>query len=284
MQSVASKTPIGPDGPIGVFDSGVGGLSVLRHIRKVLPHEDLLYFADAGFAPYGDKPEAEVLARSFRITEFLLHYGAKTIVIACNSATASAIGALRERYPGLPLIGIEPGLKPAAQLTQTRIVGVLATRRTLASKKFELLHERVASSSNTLFLLQPCPGLASQIERGELRSAATTELVQRYVAPLIRRGADILVLGCTHYPFVQPLIENSVRQMNFGTIRILDTGEPVTRQLVNLLQKNRLQRTAQDAGMISAFTSGSKDALADAFSNLLQLMPPVTFVPAWDQE
>ncbi len=266
---------MGCDGPIGVFDSGVGGLSVLRHIRAALPHEDLLYFADSGFAPYGDKPESLILDRSFHIVEFLRARGAKALVIACNSATAAAIVALRRHYPELPLVGVEPGLKPAALLSRSGVVGVLATSRTLASEKFALLHQRIAADTNTLFLLQPCSGLADQIEKGELRSPATAELVQRYIAPLLERGADTLVLGCTHYPFIQPLIEDSIRQLDARPIRILDTGEPVSRQLIRLLTKNRLQRPGKHAGAMQAFTSGHASVLEDAFSNLLQWTPPV---------
>lgn len=270
---------MGSDGPIGIFDSGVGGLSVLRHIRQALPRENLLYFADSGFAPYGEKPETEVLARSLQIAEFLLERGAKALVVACNTATAVAIAALRARYPQLPVVGIEPGLKPAAEKTQTRIVGVLATGRTLASEKFALLHQRIATATGVHFLLQPCTGLASQIENGELRSAATASLVQQYVAPLLARGADTLVLGCTHYPFLRPLIEENVHQLDGRAILILDTGLPVARQLVHLLAKTGLVRTALEAGTIAAFTSGREQALAAAFANLLQLAPSIAGVP-----
>ncbi len=270
---------MGSDGPIGIFDSGVGGLSVLRHIRQALPRENLLYFADSGFAPYGEKPETEVLARSLQIAEFLLERGAKALVVACNTATAVAIAALRARYPQLPVVGIEPGLKPAAEKTQTKIVGVLATGRTLASEKFALLHQRIAGDTGTLFLLQPCTGLANQIENGELRSAATASLVQQYVAPLLARGADTLVLGCTHYPFIRPLIEASLRQLGGRAILILDTGLPVARQLSNLLVQNGLERTTSEAGTIAAFTSGREQALAAAFANLLQLAPSIADVP-----
>ena len=277
--SFQKESPMGSHGPIGIFDSGVGGLSVLRHIRQALPRENLLYFADSGFAPYGDKPEAEVLARSLQIAEFLLERGAKALVVACNTATAVAIAALRARYPQLPVVGIEPGLKPAAEKTQTRIVGVLATGRTLASEKFALLHQRIATASGVDFLLQPCTGLASQIEKGELRSAATASLVQQYVAPLLARGADTLVLGCTHYPFIRPLIEENVHQLDGRAILILDTGLPVARQLAHLLAKTGLERTALEAGTIAAFTSGREQALAAAFANLLQLAPSIAGVP-----
>lgn len=270
---------MGSDGPIGVFDSGVGGLSVLRHIHRALPQENLLYFADSGFAPYGDKPEVEVLARCLQIAEFLIDRGAKALVVACNTATAIAIAELRMRYPHLPVIGIEPGLKPAAQQTHTKIVGVLATQRTLSSKKFAQLHERIATETHTRFLLQPCAGLASQIEKGELDSATTASLVRQYVAPLIAHGADTLVLGCTHYPFIRPLIEDYIRQLDTRPVLVLDTGLPVTRQLITLLAKGGLQRTGSESGSITAFTTGREPALRQAFAGLLQLTPSITSVP-----
>jgi len=271
---------MGPQGAIGVFDSGIGGLSVLRHIRVALPDENLLYFADSGFAPYGDKPEALILARSLGIAEFLLKRGAKALVVACNTATAVAIAPLRQRYPGLPLIGVEPALKPAAQLTHSRTVGVLATSATLASAKFRLLHQRIAADTGIRFLLQPCPRLADRIEKGELRSAATAALIERYVLPLLDDGADTLVLGCTHYPFVRPLIDDCLRRHGRPPVPMLDTGEPVTRQLTTLLRQGGLQRAAGAAGSVDGFASGSTDELRAAFANLLQLVPPQVRIDA----
>jgi glutamate racemase len=272
----ASLKGMNSNAPIGVFDSGIGGLSVLRHIRAALPSEDLLYFADSGFAPYGDKPDAAILARSFRITEFLLDRGAKALVVACNSATAAAIRPLRARYPTLPVVGIEPGLKPAALLSLTGVVGVLATRSTLASAKFKLLHDQVSAGTNAQFLLQACSGLADQIEKGELQSATTINLVRQYVAPLLARGADTLVLGCTHYPFIEPLIKGSILEAWPREVRMVDTGEAVTRQLMQLLKKNDLQQRRTEGGSTFAFTSGNESALAHAFSSLLNFTPPIS--------
>jgi glutamate racemase len=282
---IASKQPIDADAPIGVFDSGIGGLSVLRHIRAALPHEHLLYVADAGFVPYGEKSEQEIVARSLAIAEFFLQQRIKAMVVACNTATAAAIQGLRARYPGLLLVGVEPGLKPAAALTRTKTVGVLATASTLASAKFTLLHEQIAAATGVRFLLQPCSGLATQVEKAELRSAATATLVQAYVTPLIQQGADTLVLGCTHYPFVQPLIEDAARRASPQAVTIIDTGEAVARQLQRLLAQHGLQRQAANAGSLSAgslsaFTTGSHTSLATAFSNLLKLRPQVMQITA----
>jgi glutamate racemase len=271
---------IAVDQPIGIFDSGIGGLSVLRHIHTHLSHEHLLYAADSGFAPYGEKPEPAIVARTLAIAEFLLERGAKALVVACNTATAAAIKGLRERYPALPVVGVEPGLKPAAALTGTRTVGVLATERTLASTKFNLLREQIEAETGVRFLLQPCIGLADQVEKGELRSAATAGLVRRYVAPLIEQDADTLVLGCTHYPFVQPLIEDCVRRITAHPVGIVDTGEAVARQLARLLAQRGLQRQTATEGTLAAFTTGGETALTAAFSNLLKLRPAVMRIAA----
>lgn len=270
------NTPMDSNGPIGVFDSGIGGLSVLRHIHAQLPHEHLLYFADSGFAPYGNKPEAVIVERSLQIADFLLQRGAKALVVACNTATAASIKALRERYPALPVVGVEPGLKPAAAASQTRIVGVLATERTLTSEKFKLLQQQITAATNVNFLLQACIGLADQIEKGELDSAATHAMVTGFVAPLLQQGTDTLVLGCTHYPFVQPLIEQIVRCETFRPITIVDTGDAVARQLARLLTQHGQQRVAGNQGSLQTFTTGSKTALSSVFANLLKLHPEVT--------
>lgn len=267
------------DAPIGVFDSGLGGLSVLKHIHSCLPNEQLLYFADSGYAPYGGRSEDEIVARSLAIAEFLLQYKAKALVVACNTATAAAIKALRARYPELPVVGVEPGLKPAAALSQTRIVGVLATKGTLSSAKFELLREQIAAVTNVRFLPQPCIGLADQVEKGELCSPATAVLVRRYVEPLLEQGADTLVLGCTHYPFVQPLIEETIARIASRPVSIVDTGEAVARRLVQLLtERSQLHKTGP--GKISGFTTGSDSALAAAFSRLLGQQPVIARLAA----
>ena len=274
--STSFPAPIRADAPIGVFDSGIGGLSVLSHIQARLPHESLLYFADSGFAPYGERTEDFIVRRSLAIADFLLQRGAKALVVACNTATAAAIRALRERHPTLALVGVEPGLKPAAVLSKNRIVGVLATERTINSEKFTLLREQISAATGVRFLSQACIGLARQIEVGELASPATATLVQRYVTPLIEQGADTLVLGCTHYPFVQPLIEASICQATSAPIAIIDTGEPIARQLARLLTEKDLLTVNTVEGTLQAFTTGSETALRSALSTLLKLHPPVS--------
>jgi glutamate racemase len=272
------------DFPIGIFDSGVGGLSVLRHIRSHLPHEHLLYFADSGYAPYGDKTEEAIVERSLVIADFLLQRGAKSLVVACNAATAASIKALRSLYPELPVVGVEPGLKPAAALTRSQIVGVLATKSTLASDKFNQLRELQTAATGVHFLTQACVGLADQIEKGELHSVETALMVKRFVAPLIEQGADTLVLGCTHYPFVQELIEQAAQCAGRPPAAIVDTGEAVARQLARLLEKHEKQGQAENVGQLESFTSGSETMLASAFAKLLNLQPPVTRIEARSQQ
>ena len=264
-----------PDAPIGIFDSGVGGLSVLRHIRAQLPHEHLMYFADSGFAPYGGKPEQVVAERVLAIGDFLVEQGAKAIVVACNTATIAAIALLRERYPSMPIVGVEPGLKPAAAASTSGTVGVLATEVTLSGKKFLLLRDQIADSSGARFLLQPCHGLVDQIELGELDSDATTALLHRYIHPLLDAGADVLVLGCTHYPLVRAAIEQVIAAHTTRAVTLIDTGDAVARHLARLLDAGGIARQANTPpARLDGYTSASATALSAAFSGLLGIDPP----------
>ena len=265
--------------PIGVFDSGVGGLSVLRHIRAQLPHEDLMYFADSGFAPYGNKPELVVAERSLAVARFLIEHGAKAIVVACNTATVAAIKMLRAHYPDMPIVGVEPGLKPAAAASRNGKIGVMATEVTLAGEKFLLLREQISSASNAEFLLQGCPGLVEQIERGEFDSAATDAMLEKYILPLLERGADTLVLGCTHYPFVRAGIERIVAAGTERDVVLVDTGDAVARQLARLLATaGTLNQGDGQKAQLQAFTTASATALSVAFSGLLGLDQQVSEV------
>lgn len=266
------------DAPIGVFDSGVGGLSVLRHIRAQLPQEDVIYVADSGYAPYGDKTEQEVIARSLAIAAYLLDQGAKALVVACNTATIAAIKALRARYPALPIVGVEPGLKPAASISRNGKIGVLATERTLRGDKLLALREQVSSATGANFILQPCIGLVERIEQCALGSEAndaTSAMLEHYIAPLLAQGIDTLVLGCTHYPFVQDAIARTVRAHTQEDIPLVDTGEAVARQLARLLDAAGLRRINNAAPQLQACTTASVEALQKAFAGLLDLHPPV---------
>lgn len=245
---------------IGVFDSGVGGLSVLRHVREQLPRLPLLYVADSGHVPYGDKTADYIRERSVALTEFLLREGAAAIVIACNTATAAAAATLRERF-SVPIIAMEPAVKPAVTATRSRVVGILATVGTLESARFAALLEQYAGDVE--IVTQACPGLVEQVEAGELTSAATRELVLRYTTPLLERRADTIVLGCTHYPFLRPLIAEVVG----SGVKLIDTGEAVARQVVRRLPEALLGR--MDAMPTERFwTSGDPRAARAIVSQL----------------
>lgn len=262
------------EAPIGVFDSGVGGLSVLRHIHARLPHEHLIYFADSGHAPYGDRSEEWVIQRSLAVAAFLFGQGTKALVVACNTATVAAIKAIRTEWPGMPIVGVEPGLKPGAAVTQTGKVGVLATDRTLHSEKFLQLRDQISASTQAEFLLQPCIGLVDKIELGELGSDATRALLEQYVVPLLDGGVDTLVLGCTHYPFVEHIIRDIATAHAPAPVTLIDTGDAVARQLARLLEGAGLLRPA-GAPQLRGYTTASAAVLADAFRGLLGLAPQV---------
>jgi len=265
--------------PIGIFDSGLGGLSVLRHVRAQLPSEDLLYFADSGYAPYGGRSEEEITARTFAVADFLAAQGAKALVVACNTATTVAIPLVRARHPELPVVAVEPGLKPGAALSKTGIVGLLATERTVRSAHLAQLQARLAQETGARFVLQACPGLVEQVEKGELGSPATARLVHACVAPLLEQGADTLVLGCTHYPFLLPLIEQSCQALKAQPVALVDTGEAIARQLARLLLARNLLR-AGGTGQVTGFTSGNASGLASAFSRLLGVTAEVRAITA----
>jgi glutamate racemase len=220
--------------PIGVFDSGIGGLTVLDEIQQLLPHESLLYVADCGHIPYGEKTPQFILERSRRVAEFFRERGAKAFVIACNTATVAAVADLRQDYPDWPLVGMEPAVKPAAAATRSGVVGVLATTGTLQSAKFAALLDRFATDVRVI--TQPCPGLVELIETGDLGSPALRKMLQGYVEPLLSAGCDTIILGCTHYPFLKPLLA----QMLPPSIILIDTGAAVARQLKRLLVEREL--------------------------------------------
>ena len=220
--------------PVGVFDSGLGGLSVLREIHHLLPHENLIYVGDSAHAPYGDRSAKHVRNRSQAIADFLLDQGVKTIVIACNTATAEAAEQLRETMD-VPVIGLEPAIKPATQLSKSGVIGVLATKRTIESERLLGLTERYAKDKKVL--AQACPGLVELVESSELNSPKTQQLLEHYILPLLKEGVDALILGCTHYPFLLP----AIRKITGDEIQILETGKPVAKHLKTILQKNNLE-------------------------------------------
>ena len=236
--------------PIGIFDSGVGGLSVLREIRLQIPSESVLYIADQIHVPYGPRGLEEVRAFSEGITRFLLGRGAKLVIVACNTASAAALHHLRQTFPATPFVGMEPAVKPAAESTHTGVVGVLATPATFQSVLYASVVERFASG--VTILQDTCPGLVGQIEKGELDTAATREILEKALRPMLERRIDTVVLGCTHYPFVIPLIQQIIGPQ----VRVIDPAPAVARQTARLLDSAGLRGAGSGSAKLHFFTSG----------------------------
>jgi glutamate racemase len=242
--------------PIGVFDSGVGGLSVLREIRRELPADDLLYVADTANAPYGDRDAAFIRERALAIVSRLVEEQVKAVVVACNTATGLAVDALRQRYD-LPIVAIEPAVKPAALQTRSGVIGVLATTQTLASERFSKLVSTHAS--DVIVLTQPSPGLVERVEAGDLSSDQTRMLVARYVAPIVARGADSIVLGCTHFPFLRRVIEDVAGP----AVNIIDPAVAVARELRRRLDAAGLLAPGSHRGTERVWTTGPPEKARD---------------------
>ena len=219
--------------PVGVFDSGVGGLSILEKIHRLYPHENLIYLADSLHAPYGPKGNEFIIERSRHILDFFSAQPVKAVVVACNTATAAAVATLREEY-ALPIIGMEPAVKPAALLSKSGIIGVLATEGTLASDKFVDLKSRFADKVE--IITRPCPGLVEEIEQLDPDTNAIRALLQEYLSPLLEKGVDTLVLGCTHYSF----IADQISAVAGDDVAIVDTDDAVARRLAAVLGEHDL--------------------------------------------
>lgn len=245
---------------VGIFDSGVGGLSVMREIHALLPAEDLLYVADSAYAPYGPRPAEFIRARATSLTRFLVEQGAKAVVVACNTATAAAVAELRQRF-SVPIIAMEPAVKPAVAASRSGIIGVLATEGTLKSAQFAALLARFAGDVQVV--TQPCNGLVEQVERGALADPRTLALLRRYTAPLLAAGADTIILGCTHYPFLR----TAIAQVVGDGPRLIDTGAAVARELRRRLQQQDLL-SRRGAGGERFWTSGDPHRLGPVMSGL----------------
>jgi glutamate racemase len=239
---------------VGVFDSGVGGLSVLRELRVALPHEQMIYVADSKYVPYGSKPPELIRERSSAIVRFLVEQRHSTaVVVACNTATTHAVDLLRRQFDALPIVGMEPAIKPAARATRSRVVGILATDATLAGERVANLIERNAEGIEVV--TQPCPGLVEQVEQGDLAGPRTIELLRRYTRPLLERGADSLVLGCTHYNFLQ----DAIRHVVGPSVTLFDSAAAVARQTARVLASHAPPTRRDDtgaSGRVEFFTSG----------------------------
>jgi glutamate racemase len=244
----AERAVSGTSAPVGIFDSGLGGLSVLRAVRAALPHEPLVYVADSLYAPYGERDDDFIVDRTTAIGEWLVARGAKALVVACNTATAQSIAHVRERL-AIPLIGVEPGVKPAALLSKTRVVGVLATAVTLRSLRFQTLLDRYASDCR--FICQPGHGLVQAVERCDTSSPELMALLAGYLQPMLDAGADTLVLGCTHYPF----LDEAIRSIAGDRLQIVDTSVAIARQLERQLDAHGLRAADTDALLVPRFFS-----------------------------
>lgn len=260
-QAMTTYRPRSSD-PIGVMDSGVGGLSVLVHLREQLPSERILYFADQAHIPYGPRPPEQVRDFTARITQFLLEHSAKLIVVACNTASAAALDDLRQMFPEVPFVGMEPAVKPAALTTRNGKVGVLATPSTLNSNRYAALMARFAAGIEVYE--DPCVGLVQLIEAGVLDASETRDLLRRVLDPMLAAGVDTLVLGCTHYPFVRPLLEELVGER----VSIIDPAPAVARHTRYVLQQRGLNATGSPESAIRCFTSGSPESF-DALARVL---------------
>jgi len=256
--------------PIGIFDSGVGGLSVLRCIRQELPDQDVIFFADQEHVPYGSRPLEEVRSFSDAITRYLLGQGCPLIVVACNTASAAALRTLRQTFPEVPFVGMEPAVKPAAELTHTGVVGVLATPATFQSELYASVVERFA---NGVTLLQDtCPGLVGQMEKGNLDGPQTRTILEKAIKPMLEKGIDTIVLGCTHYPFVIPLIQEIAGE----NVRVIDPAPAVARQTVRMMETHHLLQSSNHPGTTICYTSGQPEILTAFIHNALEQQYPVS--------
>jgi glutamate racemase len=249
--------------PIGVFDSGVGGLSVLRAIRGQMPGQPVLYLGDQCHVPYGPRPMEQVQAFSEEITRFLMQNGASLIVVACNTASAAALKHLRLTFPDVPFVGMEPAVKPAAEQTHSGVVGVLATPATFQGDLYASVVERFAQGVTVL--QDTCPGLVGQIEMGQLDGPETESILKAALIPMLERGIDTVVLGCTHYPFVIPQIKRIVGE----DVRVIDPAPAIARQVRRLLETVSVPQSTQKMGEVVYYSTGAPDAMQRLLPKLL---------------
>ena len=263
MVSAARMTPHAfktPDaaGPVGIFDSGVGGLSVWREIARQCPAEHTIYVADQAHVPYGPRDEVELRRFCEGITRFLLASGCKAIVVACNTASAAALKHLRECFPHVAILGMEPAVKPAAQITRSRVVGVMATPATFAGKLFRATAGRHASG--VTLVTQVCDGLAEQVERGDTDSSATEVMLRRFVEPMLAAGADTIVLACTHYPFAL----DAIQRIAGPRVTVIDPAPAIARHLGDVLGSRQLRNASGSLATHRFLTTGDAASLRAA--------------------
>jgi glutamate racemase len=249
--------------PIGLFDSGVGGLSVLRAIRQQIPAQPVIFLADQAHVPYGPRALEEVRSFSENITRYLLACGARLIVVACNAASAASLYSLRNTFPDVPFVGMEPAVKPAAEKTITGVVGVLATPATFQGALYASVIDRFAQGVK--ILQDTCPGLVREIETGNLNGSSTRLILEKALKPMLDQGIDTVVLGCTHYPFVIPLIQEIVGP----GVRVIDPAPAIARQTARQLEAHGWTASTSQPGFLRIYTSGPLQALTKMVPDLL---------------
>ena len=240
--------------PIGIFDSGIGGTSILKEIVKLLPQENIIYLADSANAPYGERPKEEIVALCKKNVDWLLSKNCKLIVVACNTATTNAIGLLRNTY-NVPFIGIEPAIKPAALKSKTHVIGVLATKGTLTSQLFVRSTEQYTDTTKIVEVVGK--GLVEYIEKGDFHSPELRKLLKGFISPLIKQNIDYLVLGCSHYPYLIDLLKDLLP----ANIKIIDSGEAVAKQTKQVLTKNKLLNKNNQSKKLQFFTNSHPKVL-----------------------
>jgi len=261
--------------PVGIFDSGVGGLSVLQEITKLLPLENILYYADSGNCPYGPRPAQEIRHLAENAAAFLLEKGAKALVVACNTASTAAVAYLRQLWPQVPIVGMVPAVKPAASLSQSGVIGVLSTQ---ATSRATALHEVIDRFAHEVrVLIAAPPGLVEKVEAGEIASLETLALLEEYLEPMLKEKMDVLVLGCTHFPFLRP----ALAQVLGPAVQIIDSGEAVARQTRRVLEQSGglNPNISVKPAEIIFYTSGDPAQVGPVIARLLNYSQPPIIQP-----
>lgn len=248
---------------MGVFDSGVGGLWILKHLQEKLPQYNYVFFGDQGHVPYGKRPLEEIRSFSEEITKFLINKNCKVIVIACNTASAASLKYLRNKFPEILFVGMEPAIKPAAEITHTKKVGVLATAATFQGELYNSVVEKFAHDVE--IFKNTCPGLVTQIEKGDLDGIETYNILDKALKQMLEKNIDTVVLGCTHYPFVIPLIKEIVGEK----VNVIDPTSAIVNQVAHILNENNLSDGSQNIGKIDIFTSSNEKDIKVILSKLL---------------
>ena len=251
--------------PLGVFDSGIGGVSILLEIRKLLKSEDVIYFADSAWCPYGTKPVEQIRERTLKITDFLVSQNSKAVVAACNTACSAGLDLIRAKNQNIPVIGVEPGVKPAQSITRNGKIGVLSTNQTLQGEKFFMLVEKFGNGVE--IFTQPAPGLAELVDQGKKDGQETAELLGNYLRPLLAKGIDTLVLGCTHYPFLR----GKIQEICGPSVILVDTGLAVAKQTERVLRYKNIANIALEEnvpGSVNFYTSGGADSVKKVLETL----------------